>query len=517
MPLTHAAGSAEAFHVRVAGWRDLAGNALLAGLGDVPFTLDGAAASVASGGVTFRFDAADMLPGAGAPPDSGSGKPEFRGQFLYDFAAGTANARPVSRFQAAADRTQAVPSLMVPFLPGVATPISRYGSKLQSIWRYCDVGLGLLDEQFQNVDVEHLYWAPSSAVVADAISRFEISLAHATRLPDETLDVNLLPAYPNSGLVTTYAQNQADPLNDPLRTVHPGPGGISGYVVQPTDVTVTPTGTTVMPWPLNRGIPLEQYSRYTWRDTGLLATGGVGGSGAEMRIVNLASGQSQLPSGVPYAPGAVPSIGLPLLMEFRCYPDASTGGLNRFDISLAVASSSRPNLRAFSTGGQSTSGIVIIDPDLQAVATGGFNPNSLPTPGAPTLPVDGSFYVGAMDLVVRVSRMHSIWIDSGVAAQWSTAIEPDAAEQPAGSDLQIAYRGATSVANAALTTDAVALDAYGDALTGMQPTFFQADRTWKASAGALDGARFLQARVTFVANAATNQRPVLSAIGIAWR
>jgi len=105
-----------------------------------------------------------------------------------------------------------------------------------------------------------------------------------------------------------------------------------------------------------------------------------------MRIVNSVAGQSHLPSGVPYAPGSVPTIGLPLLLEFRCYPDAATGGLNRFDISLASANSSRPNRRAFSTGGQSTSGIVTIDPDLQAVATGGFDPNSQPTPGAPTLP-----------------------------------------------------------------------------------------------------------------------------------
>jgi hypothetical protein len=38
--------------------------------------------------VTFRFDSNDMLPGAGAPPDAGSGKPEFRGQFLADVGAG---------------------------------------------------------------------------------------------------------------------------------------------------------------------------------------------------------------------------------------------------------------------------------------------------------------------------------------------------------------------------------------------------------------------------------------------
>lgn len=520
VPLTHAAGSSETYYARVAGWRDLAGNPLLLPLGLVPFTLDPSAASAATGGVTFRFDATDMLPGAGAPPDAGSGKPEFRGQFLYDLAQGTANPRPVSRFQAAADRTQSVPSLMVPLPSGVNTPISRFGSKLQAIWRYCDLGLGLLDEQFQNVDVEHVYWAPAGgAAVADAITRFEIGLAHGARLPDESLDANLLPVYVASGLVSTYAQNQADPVHDPLRTVHPGASGIPGYVVQPSDATVTSTGTAVMPWPLNRGIPLDRYARYTWRDTALQATGGAGGSGAEMRIVNLASGQPNLPSGVPYAPGSVPSIGLPLLMEFRCYPDEASFGLNRFDVSIAVASSARPNFRAFSTGGMNTTGSVVFkNPDLEHVATGGFNPNSMPSPGAATLPVDNVSYIGALDLVVRVSRMHSIWIDSGAAtAQWATATEPAAARQPAGTDVQLAFRGATSVSNAALTTDAAAIDAYGDALLGAQPTFHQADATWKPGASALDGSRYLQTRVTFVSNAATNRTPTLSALGVAWR
>lgn len=519
-PLTHASGASETYWTRIAGWRDLAGNPLLLALGGVAFTLDPAAASAATGGVTFRFDSGDMLPGPGAPADAGSGKPEFRGQFLADLAQGTVTGRPVTRFQAAADRTQAVPSLMAPFTSGVATPISRYGSKLQAIWRYCDVGFGLLDEQFQNVDVEHLYWSPAGGtVVADAITRFEIGLAHGARLPDESLDVNLLPAYAGSGLVATYALNLADPAQDPLRTVHPGAHGIPGYVVQPTDATVTTTGTTVLPWPLNRGIPLDQYTRYTWRDTALQATGGANGPGAELRIVNIAQGQPGAPVGVPYGPGSVPTVGLPLLMEFRCYPDAATMGLNRFDISIAAVSSARPNLRAFSTGGINTLGQVVIrDPDLETVASGGFNPGSQPVPGAPTLPVDNSFYVGAMDLVVRVSRAHSIWIDSGAAtAQWSTAIEPAAEGRPAGTEVQLAFRGATGVANAALTTDAAAIDAYGDAVSGAQPTFFQADAAWKSSAGALAGARFLQTRVTFVADAATSRTAELSALGIAWR
>jgi hypothetical protein len=520
VPLTHTAGSAETYHARIGGWSDLAGNPLTLGLADVPFALDPAAAGVVSGGVTFVFDSSDMLPGPGAPPDAGSGKPEFRGQFLLDAVDGIAKGRPVSRFQVAADRSQAVPSFMTPFTPGVGTPISRYGSKVQTLWRYCDVGLALLDEQFHNVDVEHLYWAPAGGTpVADAVTRFEMSLSHGGKLPDESLDQNLLPGYPSSGLVATYAQNVADPVNDPLRTVHPGASGIPGYAVQPSDATTTTSGTVIMPWPLNQGLPLDRYERYTWRDTALQATGGANGPGAELSIVNLTGAPSSGPTGGLYPPGSVPSIGLPLLMEFRCYPDSGTFGLNAFDVSLAVNSSPRPNFRAFSAGGMSTSGsVVIVDPDLSTIASGGFNPNSTPTPGAATPPLDNVYLVGAMDVVVRVSRMHSIWIDSTTAApELAVAIEPPAAEQPPGTGIELAFRGAIVVVDASLRTDADALDAYGDPRTGTQATFFQGDPTWKASIAALNGARFVQARVTFVANAATNATPELSALGIAWR
>jgi len=517
VPLDHANGASETYTTNVGGWRDLAGNLLAEELVGVPFLLDSTAPSVNSGGVTFRFESTDMLPGAGRPADAGSGKPEFRGQFLTDFNAESIRARPVSRFQLAADRTQPVPSLMIPYAPGVSTPISRFGSKLQSIWRYCDVGLGLLDESFHNIDVEHLYWAPVGGnVVADAVTRYEIGLAHAGALPDETVDGNLLPMYPLSGLGTTFAANLADGTNDPLRTVHPGAHGTAGYVVDPLDASVTSTGTTVMPWPLNQGIPTSDYTRYTWRDTALLALGGANGPGAELQVVAATQG-APAQAGVPYAAGSVPSIGLPLLMEFRCYPDANVTGQNSFDVSLAVASSARPNLRAFSTGGVNTTGSVIFrDPDSQLVATGGFNPNSIPSPGAATLPTDNVFSIGALDLVVRVSRSHSIWIDSTVAApSWAVAIEPPSPAS-AGTNVELAFRGASSVTNAALRHDADALGPYGDALVGAQPTFHLGNAAWSSSAAALGGARLIQTRVTFVSNATTSATAELSALGIAW-
>ncbi len=549
LPLNHTTGRSEAIYLTLVapngaspGVRDLAGNGLevtfatpdtAAAAGLVGFELDATAAEQRTDGFVFRFDTADMVPGTetappGTDPDAlGFGFPEFRGEFLIDGLNELLRPRPVTRFQVAADRTQPIPSLMVPFTTGVQTPISRYGSKLQTLWRYCDVGFALLDEQFFNLDVEGLYWGPAGgAVVSDTIPRLEIGLTTSFRQPDEAVDANLLPVFPNSGLEPTFSQNVLDAANDPLRTVHPGAFGTPGYLIQPIDAIVTSTGTTVMPWPLNRNVAADKRSYYTWRNTSVLARGAPSGRGAD---VTLAAPDILPPIGVPDPPafpvGQVPSIGLPLLMEFRCYPNEAITGANSFDISLATANSSRPNFRAFSTGGLSTNGIMVREPDLQDIALGGFNPNSTPTPGGPTLAVDNSFYIGAADIVIRVSRAFSSWFDSGSsgARYMEPLIEPVSADQPTGTQIQISFRGANAATSNALRWDADLLSAYGEA-TGGQPTFFQNVATWRNTMalisspdGIQPGARFFQLRLTFVSNAATNLAPTLSALGITYR
>jgi len=549
LPFNHTTGRSEALYLTLSvptgtspGVRDLAGNGLevtfatsgtAASDGIVGFELDSTAAEQRTDGFVFRFDTADMVPGTeAAPPVSdpdfpGFDLPEFRGEFLIDGLNELLRPRPVTRFQVAADRTQAIPSLMVPFATGVQTPISRYGSKLQTLWRYCDVGFALLDEQFFNLDIEGLYWGPAGgAVVSDTIPRFEIGLATSFKIPDEAIDANLLPIFPNSGIDPTFSQNVLDTANDPLRTVHPGAFGTPGYLIQPINAIVTATGTTVMPWPLNRNVAADKRSYYTWRNTSVLARGGPNGRGVD---VTYAAPDILPPIGTPDPPafiaGQVPSIGLPLLMEFRCYPNEAITGANSFDISLAAANSSRPNFRAFSTGGLSTNGLVTREPDLQDIALGGFNPNSTPTPGGATLPVDNSFYIGAADIVIRVSRAFSNWFDSGSsgARYMEPLIEPVAADQPSGTQIQLAFRGANAATSTALRWNADLLNAYGEA-TGAQPTYFQNIATWRNTMalisspdGIQPGARFFQMRLTFVSNAATNLAPTLSALGITYR
>jgi len=239
---------------------------------------------------------------------------------------------------------------------------------------------------------------------------------------------------------------------------------------------------------------------------------------------------------VSYPAGLVPTIGLPLLMEFRCYPDDGAFGLNGFTIALACNSSAKPNFRAFSTGGIDTSGTPQqVDPDNDPIARGGYNPVSNP-PGAKTPPTDCSFYFGQAEFVVRVSRVVSKWMDVGSGQRGIFAapiVEPTPLEQPSGTQVVMAFRGATSVTSSGGggwtnrdQENADNYDAYGNTqdLNGgptgcgcnITPTFLNGDATWKTDISEINTARFFQFRVTFVSNTETLLTPELSALGFAY-
>jgi len=276
-------------------------------------------------------------------------------------------------------------------------------------------------------------------------------------------------------------------------------------------------------------VPIEEFTYYTWRDTAILGVGGPQGGGAMLAQEVLVLGQGT--TGVPYPGGQVPTAGLPLLIEVRCYPDDDGLGLNAFDISLAANSSAKPNFRAFSTGGYDTSNQPVIkDPDLENEATGGFNPNSNP-PGATTLVADNSFYIGQLDLVTRISRIHTIWFDTVFAAPTyaSPVIEPNPDDQPAGTQVVLAFRGATLISNTDdggnpqndITTNANTLNVYGDPETitpePSAPVFLNNDSTWKDKLSDVDGAKAFQVRVSFISNPISNKTAELSSLGFAWQ
>jgi hypothetical protein len=522
-PFAHTQGQSESYFLNLGsgptGPTDLAGNPIATMLPQIEFKIDPQANTESNAGVVLRFNSLAEDPNGhdmATPPVL----PDIRGQFLIDTAKGILRPRSVTRFSAAADRTQPVPSVMTPFTPGVQTPLSGLGSKMQALWRYCDVGFALLDETTTNVDIENLDWAPrGGSAIADHYTRFEMVLAHSFWLPDEIAPPpNLLPLWPASGLKATYAVNYLDATNDPPKVVH---NRNLGYELNPADVFLSDHGIPMVPWPLNRTIPMSQFAYYTWRDTSIQTVAGPSNGGAELGIVGAVTG---VPAGNTFPTGMIPTIGLPLLMEFRCFPDNEATGLNSFDISLATNSSAQPNFRAFSTGGVVGSTVHVKDPDLETVATGGFNPNSNP-PGATTPGVDNSFYIGQMDLVVRVSRAHTIWFETGSTGSpvySAPVIEPRPEDQPLGSQLALRFRGATQVVGLPLVSDASKITAYGDPTAPMgvpvgTVTFLNNDKTWKSSISALQGATFFQVRVDFLSNSQTNLVPLLSALGFAYK
>lgn len=545
LPLAHASGSAESYWLQVrsalGGVHDLAGNALGDGLADLELTVDPQAASSVTGGHVSRFASADE-----DPPFGGSlgPLPEWWGQHFYDLAQQEIRPRPVVHWESVIDRNNPVTGLMTPFTPGVRTPLNPLGAKLQTLWRYVDLGFTHDDIYEQNLDVEGLAWSPLQAVIADAFGAFEIAVGHARFLPDEYLDPgSLLPKYLGSGLALNYANNVADAGNSPLQVVH---DRTKGFVVSPGDVYQSPGGTSLLPFPWNEGVEPAERTTITWRDTSLRLRLGSHGGGVPQWQERFVLGLPQ-PSNRYNESENVRTLGLPLLVEFRCWPDASALGLNVFDVSLAASTSSRPYFRAFSEGGFDTSGnAVLIDPDAETMANGGFNPFSNP-PGAPTWGLDNISHIGSLDFVTRISRSHSVWFPA-LDAQGNLLADPSYAdgllegELPGGTSVALAYRGAESFTpqpdscyghpNLDPLEDARTIDLYGDhyddrCLPSNQVPDHNPDRSnlgldftgsagWKDSVAEIDGASYVQVRLAFVANAATGEHPTVSTVALAW-
>ena len=532
LPLTHLTqGTADTYYVNVSndatGPTDLAGNPIIdtGFLPQVNFTTDPAATPVNSDGFALRFNASTE-----ANANDPTAGPDFSGQFIYDLTNGQLVPRSVHRFGASCTRDKPVVRNQVAGASGglgLQTPLVPLGAKMHSIWRYCDVGFGLLDEGTYNVDIEGLDWAPlGGGVISDTFHQFAILLSHCSRLPDETKDqASQYPIYKDSGIVSAFNQNiLQDPPGNPQKLVH---DKSLGYVIDPSDrfLTTTSPPVTMQPYPLNRTLPVSQHAFYTWRDTALTAVGGTstGSPGAELQIVFLLTGVGSV--GSPYGAGQVATVGLPLLMEFRCYSDDSAHGLNGLDFNIAINSSALPAFRVFSAGGTNSSGTPIHkDPDSEQVATGGFNPNSNP-PGQGTPGFDNVVYLGQMDLIVRVSRARSIFFNAANGGGGVTfadpIIEPSAAQQPLGTQLVLAYRGAIDATSFAVK-DASQFDAYGEirapgnTTSGATVQWLNGDSSWKNSLSEINGARFFQVRVSFISNADTLLTPTLSALGFAF-
>ena len=607
-PLNHVNGQNEAYFLTVTSNgnlapTDLAGNRLGIPLPAIMGTLSEQDNTVRNGTHTSLFNGVDEE----APIWDQANDPypfsEWSGQHVYLTDRSAIHPRPVSRFTQVVERSNTFTGTMTSLAGGVEEPLSRMGTFTQFLWRIYDLEMDHLDQDisdpaFQtsewnldvgklNIDVERIYWSPvTGGVTFDSFAGFGMRLSHASVLPDELLvGIPPMPAFPNSGVTTGFGQNRLSLVNDVPVEVH---FREQGYTLDPGDKIQTAFPTVLMPFPMNMD-PSAANRYYTFRDTSLTERAGPGGMGANI-------GQWHALTGVPQFveldvmnmcaaatnnnfANQVQSVALPLLMEFRCYPDTAATTANRLDVSESQTTAGlAPFFRAFSTGGINTDGDpVFVEPDSEITASGGFNPLSQPAPGAPTPGTDRNVYIGGIDFVVRISRSFSIWFPTpdttgapiSSPEYYTPVVEPPLDDQPGGTSIAFAYRGADSINNAyvsgapigdpelsgfQMTAVANRLDAYGDHYsreplcymivdpndpTGMAmipgPNFpFMVVRhnstdanldvlgllgggRWFDSTTSINGSKLFQVRATFTSNAQTGQSPVLSTFAMGWK
>ena len=564
LELAHQTGQSEQYFLQVVegnlGPSDLSGNHLQQSLPQVGVTIDPFSNDVINGGRVTRF----TTPDEEAPfSDDENDRPEWFGQHLYDLTNQLIRPRPVVRFDAVVDRTHLMTNQFTnyasdfninPLQPAVHEPLVKHGCRLQNVWRFYDVGWTFADTTNYNVDIEGLAWAPLGGdVIADVFNQFQIGLAHAAHQPDEAWDpIFNVPLHGASGVTSNFNANLLDGNEDPLTVVH---SKSRGYVIQPGERYTSESGSVLMPYPLNRGIPAADYQYYTWRDTSIRARGAQNGCGVDISqylsltgfpncpIMGCSNGlfpdiMQTCPPRQYTGPGDVPSVGLPLLMDFKVWPDDQAIGLNRFDVSLGGQLDPLPAFRAFSAGGTNGSQVTeLVDPDLQTQANGGFNPNSTP-PGASTDPIDTRVYMGAMNLVIRVSRSYSVWFPvvgptGGPLTNpvfLDPVVEPSPEDQVQGTSVQVSFRGATNLggASADVTDNASTLDLYGDHYDALADPIFGSenanvgigfldnDSRWFDDVASIDTSQFYQVRLTFISNTESGLSPELSALGVLW-
>ncbi len=589
LPLSHSQGDGESYFLDFPGGdrtpKDLAGNPVTGLLSPLEITVDPSAPDAPTGGRVIRFESTDDEAPFGDPNSANVidtfEKPEWFGQIVFDLERGRVRGRPVVRTQVVCSQNNEVVAAMQPGV-GTTLPLSPYGARTQILWRYIDFGDDLpltrdndvaqdLNYAQINLDIEGVSLSPLGGnPVFESYPEFQMSMAHSENLPDEVIDpLSGALILPNSGLGNTFNTNIVDGANDPLKVVHPR---AAGYTINPGDQTLAPDGTSLIPTPMNQGVPASQKEYYTWRDTGIRTRGGFSGAGAPV------ARQAQITGLGPVAeletmmgpdcnqPGLanpfylgeeVRTAALPLLVEFRCYPTGNATSSNIFAHQLAHTST-LPGFRAYSAGGRDETGTLnLVNPDSENLANGGFDPTSTPA-GAPLPGVDNALYFGALDLVVRVSRAHSLFYEAldplGIGAfSAPTFAEPVIFPelQPQGTSVEFAYRGAVTII-AIAGEDASRQDAYGDfyqtkpinytASPMEDPTielrgnascwdgsfsyevadqngltgFLNNDDSWKTDVLNVTGARFLQVRMSFISNASTGLVPEVAALGLSW-
>ncbi len=454
----------------------------------------------------------------GSDEDADQGA-EYAGQFGPFLGDGRMRPRPVDHFPRPVDPTNPWVGQRLRFAFGLMTPLTPAGAVLMTVYPYHVMGFGLGNVDEYNLDVEGLSWSPFDGVVFDDVfDRYSIALAHSNRLPDDYIDPNSgYPQYPDSGLrrggstkfdENIYAFGYAPDPRDELIVFD------RDYRISDINKYLNDGSYFMLPWP-------EFDTTYTWRDTtmpkpdGSTLKGGGGGAGAPPKVL----GQPQV-----YPNTKIPSIGLPLLMRFRCYPRGQEFGFNGFQVQIMVGSSALPAFRVFSAGGRDGQNQWhLVRPDLppEGVSpTGGYNT----TTGATTKAFGPELYWGQVDFVTRISRVYTHWFSFGgtLASITPITVEPSPSQQLSGTSVLVEFRGTDLVDVVGCVDEAdplsstVDFDAYGDyeGACGVVST----PGAWTSEVSDLlaENPAFFQLRFTFVSNIVQDLSPLLDAVGFAW-
>lgn len=445
---------------------------------------------------------------------------EYAGQFGPFLGDGQMRPRTLAHFSRPVDPTNPWVGQRLRFAQGLMTPLTPAGAVLMTVWPYHVMGFGLGNIDEYNLDVEGLSWSPFDGVVFDDVfDRYSIALAHSNRLPDDMIEPSSgYPKWPNSGL----RRLSSDLFDNNIYGFGYAPDPQDEVTVFDTQYRISDankylnTGSNfMMPWP-------DFATTYTYRDTDMPKPDGVALQGGNA-TGNSAYGCPPEPLGQPvvYVTGKIPSIGLPLLMRYRCYPRGQEFGFNGFQVQIMVGSSAIPAFRVFSAGGRDGQNVWhLVRPDTppEGVSpTGGYNTVT----GAVTKNHGPELYWGQADFVTRVSRVYTHWFGfGGSLSEMSTlTIEPTPTAQVAGTEVIVELRGADTITTTTCDDPLTRMsdfDAYGDYVGTCASV--SAPTGWSTSPSTLisGGKDYFQVRITFISNIEQDLDPVLDALGFAW-
>jgi hypothetical protein len=475
--------------------------------------------------------------------EDSDGNVEWAGQVnSFDFS-GQLTGRVPSRFTRSADNTQlALSAHLVGNLAdgtAVSEPLNFAGAVVMNVYRAEDFGFGYENVAEFNYTVEGLSWSPLGGVVYDEnYDEISLALSHSFSMPDEYYSVNPpAPIWPQSGMLTsTFNDNVLGFTEDGTSNIDETMVFSSTYYTRGIN-KYRLSGVDYLPWP-------SFSDKFVWRDTtfnqAYLGGRDVSAGAPTDNYITILGQWDAI--GRRYAPGFIPTVALPLQCRFRTYPQMDALSLNSFTTSLMMSPANvppkLPMFRIYSAGGQDATGTwQRVQPDQSGesggIPTGGFR-NQQPT----TEVGDDLVYWAAADFSLEVSRMHSHWfaisgpLNSGTID--GVIVEPTADSQPSGTSLLIEYRGSEAVSananpheNSTPLNDASVklgdtnqgdspFDHYGDFVGGTGAV--ATPSAWTSDIVDLEnqGYRFIQIRVSFLANPDLDSRPTLDGLGIVW-